>query len=119
MTRRLDELFSPDRLRDRWSGEAEVEDSAVAPEAPPPAPDHPTAVAERLAELTERRFERAKNPAMQELVKTLREKVARRFPLEPQPPLPAEELSSLDTEIEALLDQIEDLADALELGGAR
>jgi hypothetical protein len=119
MTSRLDELLSPDRLRDRW----QEEETPPSPEAPvaPPAPDRPLALVERLEALAGARFPGAAAHGLPLLIARLRRLVEQRYPPareagEQDPPA---EAPAEDGQLRELLDQIEDLVEALDLGRRR
>jgi len=111
MSDKLDDLFSPDRLRSHWDRERAKEPE---PEAPTP---RGVELAHRLRSLAAQRFSGAPGAALGQLIERLGALAQRRFA--PDPAAPAEALEPLDAEIELLLDQIEDLSEALTIGGGR
>lgn len=134
---RIEDLFSPERLRDSWSEEEESTAGAEQDEHPArPADDHPVGLAQRLEEIVRARFPGDPEPAIQALVSRLRSLVERRFPQQegredpedPEDPQEDQETqdqedqedqAALDQEIAELLGQIEDLAEAWTLGERR
>lgn len=110
---RLEELLSPERLRDKWREEERpAGDAAPQPAALPPR--HPQLLVDELQALVEQRFAASQSEALRAMLGGLRERVARRFPRAGQPP-PAEEQAALAAELEGLLNKIEDLLAALQL----
>jgi hypothetical protein len=109
MTAPLDDLFAPERLRRSWS-----EEPPAAPPAPPPEP--PLVAHARLCALARERFPGPRGEPLLALLAQLGELLARRFPPGDRPPADA---AALGTRIAKLLNSIEDLADALVVGGRR
>jgi hypothetical protein len=107
---KIDDLFSPERLRSHW--DRDRAGAPTEPAAPRPLPDA-VALARRLRALAQERYAGAAGTALQQLVERLDALVGRRWAEEPQP---EEDLAALDAEIELLLGQVEDLSEALEIG---
>jgi len=115
MSGRLDELFSPERLRGNWQEDRQPTlEPAEAPSAAAPQPAAPERPLQRLAELEQLISERFQSEAMPVLLAELRRGMERRFPTEGPPPQ-GEELAALSAKLEQQLARLEDLADALSL----
>lgn len=115
MPRRLDDLFSPERLRERWQDE-EPGDTARPAEARPLPAGHPAALAERVEQLLAERFPGRNEPALRALVERLRRLVGQRFGADAERGAEADDAAA-EQEIGELLTKIEDLAEAMELKG--
>jgi hypothetical protein len=125
---RIEDLFSPERLRDSWREEEETPSGGPEQEGQPArlVDDHPVSLALRLEEIVRDRFGGADpEPAIQTLTSRLKSLVERRFsPQEKQEEQEEQEeqepdQAELDQEISEILGQIEDLAEALSLGERR
>jgi len=119
MKSRLDELLSPDRLRDKWQEEEQPapEETSVAP----PEPDHPVALVERLEALAGARFPGATAHGLPVLIGRVRELVEQAYKGErgTDDCATAGEQAVDLAPVRKLLDQIEDLVEALDLGRRR
>ena len=113
MSKRLDELFSPERLQQRWQRGS---DSAVS--------DRPAEVSEKimsaadglgqLRQIIREQYSEDGNKALNYLADQLEELLKLRFPEGKS--LSEEEVKSLNIAAEQILCQIEDLAEALDIG---
>ena len=115
MTNSLDDIFSPERLRHRWQqddvpGAREDEGDSEPHEVQPPL-----AVFERLRSRIQERFSGEKGQPLAVLINQLGELLLKRFPQTDDAVGSDEDQEALNQEIEALLNEIEDLAEALEL----
>lgn len=115
MTNNLDDIFSPERLRHRWQqGEVPTarEDEG---DSEPHETQPPFAVFERLRGRIQERFPGEKGRPLAVLINELGELLQSRFPQTGDSEVSAEDQAALNQEIEALLNDIEDLTEALEL----
>jgi hypothetical protein len=115
MTNSLDDIFSPERLRRRWQNreDAVAETDEIGTE-PVGSPDVMTVFA-RLQGRIQERFPGEQGEPLQVLMSELEEKLLKRFPQTDDREVSEEDNSALNQEIETLLNDIEDLAEALEL----
>ena len=113
MTNNLDDIFSPDRLRPSWQQDevaAEREDErAVEPT------ETPLAVFKRLRGRIQERFPGQQGAPLAALLNEVEEKLLRRFPQTDDTEASEEVKAALNKDIGMLLNEIEDLAEALEL----
>ena len=113
MSKRLDDLFSPERLQQRWQSRS---DSAVS-ERPAKEPKKIMSVADGLVQLRQiirEQYSEDGNKALNYLSDQLEELLKLRFPEGKS--LSEEEVKSLNIAAEQILCQIEDLAEALDIG---
>lgn len=122
MKNRLDEVFSVERLRRTWEGTAEPA-QATSSEGTGEIPvqqDAGAAAAEaavqRLREIIGRCFTPRCLTAMAPLLSQLEQLLKQRFPEDPSAALPREERAKLSMTVDGLLNQIEDLLEAFEVG---
>ena len=115
MTNNLDDIFSPERLRRSWQQDevaAEREDERAAE---PHEAETPMAVFQRLRGRIQERFPGKQGEPLAVLLNEVEEKLLRRFPQRDDAATSAEDKAALNKEIGMLLNEIEDLAEALEL----
>lgn len=115
MTNNLDDIFSPERLRRSWQQDevaAEREDERAAE---PHEAETPMAVFQRLRGRIQERFPGKQGEPLAVLLNEVEEKLLRRFPQRDDSETSAEDKTALNKEIGMLLNEIEDLAEALEL----
>ncbi len=113
MSKRLDELFSPERLQQRWQRGTDS-----------PVSDHPADVPkkimsvpyglEQLRQIIREQYPENGNKALNYLADQLEELLKLRFPEGKS--VSEEEKKSLNIAAEQILCQIEDLAEALDIG---
>ena len=115
MTNNLDDIFSPERLRRSWQQDEVAAESKEERAAEPHEAETPLAVFQRLRGRIQERFPGKQGESLQVLMDELEEKLLKRFPQTDDSEVSAEDNSSLNQEIETLLNDIEDLAEALEL----
>jgi hypothetical protein len=115
MTNRVDDIFSPERLRDRWQrrqdGGAKRDDSktaAVGPQGPIP-------VFARLQSRIEQRFPGEPGEPLKLMMNELHELLLRRFSPTDDAEVSGDDKAALNLAIGELLNEIEDLVEALEL----
>ena len=115
MTNNPDDIFSPERLRRSWQQDevaAEIKDER-APE--PHEAETPLVVFQRLRDRIQERFPGEQGEPLAVLLNEVEEKLLRRFPQTDDMETSEEEKAALHKEIGTLLNEIEDLAEALEL----
>lgn len=121
MSKKLEEIFSVDRLRRTWAGKASPsgdEQKSIQPKVgdrPLTAYPSPLVVFEDLTLQIRKRYSGMRGMPFEPLLNELGEKLRSRFPDASGISLPEEEQDALNSAIEALLDQIEDLAEAMDL----
>ena len=115
MAKKLDEIFSPERLRRSWKQRDSERLEGTEPSAPAAAPADALAVFERLQRLIRQRFHVEQGGAMQVLLSELQKLLHQRFGLTAENEASEAERDDLNASIEALLITVEDLAEALEL----
>jgi hypothetical protein len=115
MANKLDDLFSPERLRRSWNQRESdrIEDSE--PKAPEALQLDALAVFERMQRLIRQRYNIAQGGAMQVLLSELQELLLKRFSPAAENESAEAQRNALNTPIEELLITIEDLAEALEV----
>ena len=122
MKNRVDEVFVLERLRRAWEGPAGgnrvdgPKDGAGTPTGEPAMAFQAAAVFARLQEAVSRRFPGSRGEALQPLLVELEQRLARRLPIDSRLSAAREECAGINWELEDLLNQIEDLVEALEIG---
>jgi len=122
MSKRLDEVFSVERLRRSWRGEEEDVPRAEQEKidgAPGDAASAADASYRKLAATIERSFPPESASAMAPLFKELERLLKLRFPVEAPETMTMAERSKLTMALDGLLNRIEDLLEAFEAGVAR
>jgi hypothetical protein len=111
----LDDIFSPERLRRHWQ---QSDEAAAEPD------EEKTAVAEtqgameifhRLHGLINQRFPGKKAAPLNLMLEELQEVLRKRFPQTGEVELSEEEKAALNLAIQELLNDVEDLVEAMEL----
>lgn len=115
MTNDLDDIFSPERLRRRWQQDEVAAERKDERAAKPHETETPLAVFQRLRGRIEERFPGKRGEPLAVLLNEVEEKLLRRFPQKEDAKVSEEDKAALNKEIGMLLNQIEDLAEALEL----
>lgn len=117
MSRRLDDLFSVERLRRSWSGKREASSGESTREAPPPQEPTPEAreVLQQLKTLISQRFSAQRRLPLDALLQSLDTLVDAIRPLEPDSRPEPEQLQELVLSAFRLCDDLEDMIEALEL----
>jgi hypothetical protein len=113
MTNNLDDLFSPERLRHRWQQDEVPAEKQEQADLQPS--EDAMAVFKRLQSRIQERFPGEQGQPLALLMNELEELLLRRFPQTENAHLTDDDKASLDPAIAALLNEIEDLVEALEL----
>jgi len=118
---RIDDIFSPEKLHKRWKPDSDAAEKKSEIAAPPSTQSEKVRYEfKRLQELAHLRFHGEKREALNIMMSALNDLLVMRFP-EPSSGNAAGEVSkpgndALNPAIEELLDQIEEVIDALGLG---
>jgi hypothetical protein len=115
MTNRVEDIFSPERLRVHWGRR---EDAATQRDEGGISPVEPQGVLEVFARLQRRvhqRFPGEQGEALHAMMNELEEMLLRRFPQKGDAEVSENDQAALNLAIEKLLNEIEDLVEALEL----
>jgi hypothetical protein len=115
MTNSLDDIFSPERLRHHWQQDEVAAGKQEQAELKPDEPEDAMAVFRHLQSRIEERFPGEQGQPLALLMNELEELLVKRFPQTENVQVTDEDKASLDPAIEALLNEIEDLVEALEL----
>lgn len=121
MKSRIEEVFSVERLRRTWNGDGEAPRTPGSEEEGDGEGTHgaiplPVAVIyRRLCAAIAKHFPGKQAEALTPLVNELERHLSLCFPKDLGNPLSKEELTACQGSIERLLDQIEDLAEALDM----
>ena len=115
MTNSIDDIFSPERLRHRWQQDEVPAEKQEQADGKPPEPEDAMAVFRRLQSRIQERFPGEQGEPLAALLNELEEKLLKRFSQTDDREVSEEDNSALNQEIESLLNDIEDLAEALEL----
>lgn len=122
MSKRLDEVFSVERLRRSWRG-VEEGPSRAEQEKADGAPGDAASAAEasyrNLVATIERSFPPDRASAMAPLLEELERLLKLRFPVDAPETVTMAERSKLTMALDGLLNRIEDLLEAFETGAAR
>jgi hypothetical protein len=114
MTNRVEDIFSPERLRAHWGHR----EAAATPQDEAGISREPQGVMEVFSRLQRRlhqRFPGEQGEALDVMMNELEEMLLRRFPQKGDGQVSEDDQAALNLAIEELLNQIEDLAEALEL----
>jgi hypothetical protein len=117
MSRRLDDLFSVERLRRNWSGQGTDPSAEAAQELHTPGAMARQAreVAEQLKGLVHQRFSAERRVPLDALLQTLDAHLDRVFPRGADSTPEPEQLQELAPLLSRLFDDLEDMIEALEL----
>jgi hypothetical protein len=115
MTNNLDDMFSPERLRRSWQQDEVAAERKDERAAEPHEAETPLAVFQRLRGRIQERFPGEQGEPLAALLNEVEEKLLRRFPQTDDMETSEEDKAALNKEIGMLLNEIEDLAEALEL----
>jgi hypothetical protein len=125
MKNRLDEVFSVEKLRHTWKEGAATDQETVSARAERtgtgrrPLSLAAEAAYKRFRETIERRFPRRCIETLEPMLVELEQLLVQRFPADLDAAPPQEELLKLTLAIDGLLNRLEDLLEAFELGSAR
>lgn len=124
MKNRLDEVFSVEKLRRAWDGPSEPEQPppSEGDEAPIPQDVDAAAAAasyRRLRESIERGFSPGCLATMESLLSDLERLLRQRFPDDPSAAPPRAERAELTLALDGLLNRMEDLLEAYDVGSGR
>ena len=117
MANKIDDLFSPQRLRKRWK---QIEKSAKKPvgvEASESEDQNALQFFNRLQNLINNRFHGDDVTALNFLLEELRELIVSKFPEPEKEPSALKEKNDIGPAIYEVLDRIEDLVEAFEIAG--
>ena len=115
MTNNPDDIFSPERLRRSWQRDEVAAERRDERAAEPHEAETPLAVFQRLRGRIQERFPGEQGEPLAVLLNEVEEKLLRRFPQTDDMETSEEDKAALNKEIGILLNEIEDLAEALEL----
>ena len=115
MTNTLDDIFSPKRLRHSWQQDEVAAERKDEKAAEPHEAETPLAVFQRLRGRIQERFPGEQGEPLAVLLNEVEEKLLTRFPQTDDTETSEEDKAALNKEIGILLNEIEDLAEALEL----
>ena len=111
----LDDIFSPERIRRHWQ---QPDESAAEPDEEKTAVGEPQGVMgvfHRLHDLINQRFPGEKAEPLNLMLEELQELLLKRFPQAGDVEVSEEEKAALNIAIQELLNDVEDLVEALEL----
>jgi hypothetical protein len=111
----LDDIFSPERLRRHWQ---QSDETAAEPDEEKTAVGEPQGAMEifpRLHGLINQRFPGKKAEPLNLMLEELQELLLKRFPQTGDAEISEEEKAALNSAIQQLLNDVEDLVEALEL----
>lgn len=114
MKDRIEQLFSPERLRDSWE---QAEEPPALPEQlliPAPQPEHPKELLLKLRGLINERYPEGRGEAVRAMMTELERIFAERFTEDKD--VPVNDKAALDADIEQILTSMEGLVDALNVG---
>ena len=115
MTDSLDDIFSPERIRRHWQ---QADETAAAPDEERTVTGEPQSATEifhRLHGLIKQRFSGKKVEPLTMMLEELQELLLKRFPQTGDAEVSEEEEAALNLAIQELLNNVEDLVEALEL----
>jgi len=125
MKNRLDEVFSLERLHRAWGkGATSAREPSSPGEEGTQPPESPLFLAaqasyRRLRRSVERHLPVSSSEAFEPLFLDLEKLLIQRFPPDPQAAIPRDERTKTTLAVDGLLNQIEDLVEAFELGSPR
>lgn len=121
MKRRLEDLFSVERLRRHWDGQGTSAPAEAAPEQPVPAsrPLPAREAADELRRMVHQRFSAARGAPLDALLDALDHVLDRIVPPGADSTPDQEMLEEFKPVLNGLFDDLEDMIEALELGEPR
>ena len=111
----LDDIFSPERLRRHWQQPDETAAKSDEETAAVAEPQSAMGVFHRLHGLINQRFPGVKAEPLNAMLEELQELLLKRFPQTGAVEISEEEKAALNLAIQELLNDLEDLVEALEL----
>jgi hypothetical protein len=111
----LDDIFSPERLRRHWQQPDETAAKSAEQTAALAEPQSAMGVFYRLHGLINQRFPGEKAEPLNLMLEELQELLLKRFPQTADAEVSEEEKAALNSAIQQLLNDVEDLVEALEL----
>jgi hypothetical protein len=111
----LDDIFSPERLRRHWQQPDEIAAKSDEETAAVAEPQSAMGVFYRLHGLINQRFPGEKAEPLNLMLEELQELLLKRFPQTADAEVSEEEKAALNSAIQQLLNDVEDLVEALEL----
>ena len=115
MAKNIDEIFSPERIRRNWNQFDEKARKHNELKSPSPAPSNAMAEFDLLRSLIHQRFPGEQSFALNIMMEELHGLLKKRFPEEEDKKILPEDTLVFNQAIEEILNQIEDLVEALEL----
>jgi hypothetical protein len=116
MPKKIDELFSPERLRKGWQKTKERTGGPVRAER---EGESPLQIFEHLRDLIQRNFSGEDSVALNLLLDDLYVLLERTYPKAEESPIPTDSLTDMSPAIHDMLNRIEDLVEAFEIAGRR
>lgn len=117
MANKIDDLFSPQRLRPRWKQIKESAKRPVGVEASEVEDQNALQLFHQLQNLINNRFQGDDVTALNFLLQELHELIVRKFPEAEKESSAQKEKNDIGPAIHEVLDRIEDLVEAFEIGG--
>jgi hypothetical protein len=114
MPKKIDDLFSPERLRKSWQKTKERTGGPVRAER---EEESPLQIFERLRDLIQRNFSGEDSVALNLLLDDLYVLLERMYLKAEESPIPADSLTDMFPAVHDMLNRIEDLAEAFEIAG--
>ena len=115
MVKNIDEIFSPERIRRNWNQVDEKAGKHNELKSPSSAPSNAMAEFDRLQALIHQRFPGEQSFALDVMMEELHCLLKKRFPEDENKKNSPENTLAFNQAIEEILNQIEDLVEALEL----
>jgi len=115
MAKNIDEIFSPERIRRNWNQVDEKAGKHNEPKSPLSVFSNAMAEFDRLRGLIHQRFPGEQSYALNVMMKELHGLLVKRFPEAEDKKISQEDTLAFNQAVEEVLNQIEDLVEALEL----
>lgn len=116
MNGKIEDLFSPERLKGSWEGIEESQTSTEKDPAPDSRAEHPKALVLKLRRLIDERYPEGEAEPVKKMMSELERIFSRRFPDDGDKSLSPDDKSALNADIEQVLIGMDDLVDALNVG---
>jgi len=117
LANKIDDLFSPERLRKRWKQIEKTAKSPVGVKASEVEDQNALQLFHRLQNLITNRFQGDDFAVLNFLLQELQELIVRKFPEAEREPSVQEEKNDMSPAIHDVLNRIEDLVEAFEIAG--